>query len=100
MKKQDAVAHFGGVKPLADALGIYPQSIYRWDEVPYEQACVLEALTGGALKAPTAAEKLAADKARRTAKIAQKRLQEAPGDSGCRDLKDYPRSAMPGALPR
>lgn len=35
MKTQDVVDRFGGHKALADALGIWPQAIYKWgDEVP------------------------------------------------------------------
>ena len=32
MKTQDAVELFGGHKALADALGIWPQAIYKWGE--------------------------------------------------------------------
>lgn len=35
MRKKDAIAAFGGVKSLADALGIWPQAVYGWpDTVP------------------------------------------------------------------
>jgi len=35
MKTQQAVLLFGGHKALADALGIWPQAIYKWgDDVP------------------------------------------------------------------
>ena len=32
MKTQDAIELFGGRKALADALGIWPQAIYKWGE--------------------------------------------------------------------
>lgn len=32
MKTKDAIALFGSIKGLADALGIWPQGIYRWGE--------------------------------------------------------------------
>lgn len=35
MKTSEAIKAFGGVKKLADALGIWPHPIYRWgEEVP------------------------------------------------------------------
>jgi hypothetical protein len=35
MKTQDAIEFFGSRKAIADALGIWPQSVYNWgDEVP------------------------------------------------------------------
>jgi hypothetical protein len=30
MRTKEAVALFGGVKQMADALGIWPQAIYAW----------------------------------------------------------------------
>lgn len=30
MEKADAIAEFGSVKALADALGIWPQAVYKW----------------------------------------------------------------------
>ena len=52
MTTQDAIKHFGGLKQLADTLGVWPQVIYKWGEYPplgrqYE----LEVKTNGALKA-------------------------------------------------
>ena len=48
MKKQDAINHFGGVKPLADALGV-SAAIYKWGEnVPELVAYKLHVITGGA----------------------------------------------------
>lgn len=32
IKTEDAIAFFGNIKKMADALGIYPQGIYRWGE--------------------------------------------------------------------
>jgi DNA-binding transcriptional regulator YdaS (Cro superfamily) len=54
MKTQDAIEHFGGLKKLADLLGIWPQVIYQWGEYPppgrqYE----LEVRTNGVLRAET-----------------------------------------------
>ena len=34
MTTQEAIGHFNGVKPLADALGMWPQAIYAWGERP------------------------------------------------------------------
>jgi hypothetical protein len=30
MRTKEAIAAFGGVKEMADALGIWPQAIYAW----------------------------------------------------------------------
>lgn len=32
IRTEDAIAFFGNIKKMADALGIYPQGIYRWGE--------------------------------------------------------------------
>lgn len=51
MKKQSAIDHFGGVKPLADALGVWPAAVYKWgDDVPEMVAYKLHVITDGALK--------------------------------------------------
>lgn len=51
MKTQDAINHFGSIKQLADALGIWPHPIYKWGEnVPIARAYELEVKTKGALK--------------------------------------------------
>ena len=51
MKKQSAIDHCGGVKPLADALGVWPAAVYKWgDDVPEMVAYKLHVITGGALK--------------------------------------------------
>lgn len=51
MKKSDAIAHFGSVKKLADALKLWPQTVYLWkDEVPELIAYKLQVITDGKLK--------------------------------------------------
>lgn len=32
MKTKEAIEKFGGTKALADALGLWPQAIYKWGE--------------------------------------------------------------------
>ena len=32
MKTNDAIEKFGGVRALAEALGIWPQAVYAWGE--------------------------------------------------------------------
>jgi hypothetical protein len=45
MKTKDAIAMFGGVRKLADALGIWPQAVYKWgDDVPELRRYQIEAL--------------------------------------------------------
>ena len=52
MKKKDVIEHFGSIKKAADALGIWPQSLYSWKEnVPENMAYKVEVITGGKLKA-------------------------------------------------
>ena len=34
MTTQQAIYHYGSIKGLADALGVWPQVIYRWGEHP------------------------------------------------------------------
>lgn len=52
MKTRDAVAHYGGIKELAAALGIWPHNVARWGEHPPRQRQYeLEVKTGGKLKA-------------------------------------------------
>jgi DNA invertase Pin-like site-specific DNA recombinase len=39
MKTKDVIDYFGSKKAVADALGIWPQAVYRWGEdVPDAQA--------------------------------------------------------------
>ena len=52
MKKTDVINYFGGIKQAADALGIWPQSIYQWgDDVPDLMSYKIEVVTKGELKA-------------------------------------------------
>jgi len=52
MKTKEAVSFFGGVKQLADALGIWPHNISRWGEtVPIARQYEIEVKSGGRLKA-------------------------------------------------
>lgn len=51
MKKSDAIQHFGSVKKLADALGLWPQTVYLWkDDVPELVAYKLQVITDGRLQ--------------------------------------------------
>lgn len=46
MLSQDAIDFFGGVKKLSDALGIWPQAVYKWGEtVPDLQAYKIQVLS-------------------------------------------------------
>ena len=52
LKTDDAVAYYGSIKNLADALGIWPHNISRWGKyVPESRAYELEVKTNGKLKA-------------------------------------------------
>lgn len=52
MKTSEAIEHFGGLKKLADLLGIWPQVIYQWGEYPPKsRQYELEVRTNGVLKA-------------------------------------------------
>jgi DNA-binding transcriptional regulator YdaS (Cro superfamily) len=52
MKTKDAIDYFGGIKELANFLGIWPHNISRWGEfVPEARAYELEVKTEGKLKA-------------------------------------------------
>ena len=52
MKTDEAVAHYGGVKKLADVLGVWPQVVYAWGErPPMSRQYELEVKTEGELKA-------------------------------------------------
>jgi len=51
MTTKEAINHYGGVKQLAEALGIWPHVIYRWgDTPPKARQYELEVKTGGALR--------------------------------------------------
>lgn len=41
-----AIAAIGGTRALADALGITPEAIYLWKEVPVLRVLEVERLTG------------------------------------------------------
>jgi len=57
MRTQEAIEHFGSIKRLADALNIWPQSIYTWGERPPQaRQFELEVKSKGALKADRSAE--------------------------------------------
>lgn len=52
MKTEEAIAHFGGLKKLANALDVWPQVIYQWGEnPPMSRQYELEVKTKGTLKA-------------------------------------------------
>lgn len=52
MKTKDAIKAMGGIKALADSLGIWPHNISRWGEtVPMARQYELEVKTNGKLKA-------------------------------------------------
>lgn len=52
MTTEEAKKHFGGVKGLADALGIWPHNISRWGEhPPMQRQYEIEVKSGGKLKA-------------------------------------------------
>lgn len=52
MTTKDAIAYYGSIKALADALGIWPHVIYRWGEhPPIARQYELEVKTKGALRA-------------------------------------------------
>ena len=60
MKTQDAINFFsdergkGGIKRLADALGIWPQAVYQWGEdVPELQGYKIQVITKNKLKQET-----------------------------------------------
>jgi hypothetical protein len=52
VRTKDAINQMGGIKQLADALGIWPHNISRWgDTVPMARQYELEVKSGGKLKA-------------------------------------------------
>ena len=51
MTKVEAVKHFGGIAPLADALHVRYQAVYQWREIPMRRQYEIERLTDGQLKA-------------------------------------------------
>ena len=61
MTKSEAIAHFGSVRALADALGLqHVQSIYQWGkEPPRARQWQIQVLTKGKLKVSKEASKKA-----------------------------------------
>jgi hypothetical protein len=54
MTTKEAIAHYGSIKKLADALDMWPHVIYRWgDHPPMARQYELEVKTGGKLRAET-----------------------------------------------
>lgn len=52
MTMQEVLDHYGSRKQLADALGLWPQTVYAWgDVIPLSRQYEIEVRTGGALKA-------------------------------------------------
>ena len=52
MTTKEAIEYYGGVKNLAKALGVWPQTIYIWGErPPMGRQYELEVKTSGALRA-------------------------------------------------
>lgn len=52
MTMQEALDHYGSRKLLADALGLWPQTVYAWgDAIPLSRQYEIEVRTGGVLKA-------------------------------------------------
>lgn len=51
MKKRDVIEYFGGIKQTAQALDLWPQTIYQWgDDVPDTLAYKIQVITDGKLK--------------------------------------------------
>jgi len=48
--KQEAINHFGSAKSLAEALGVKPQAVSQWSQIPARRQYELERLTNGGLK--------------------------------------------------
>lgn len=52
MTLHEALDHYGSRKALADALGLWPQTVYAWgDSIPLARQYEIEVRTGGKLKA-------------------------------------------------
>lgn len=49
MDIEAVIKHFGGVKPLSQALNVFPQAVYLWKArgVPKARQYEIEALSGG-----------------------------------------------------
>ena len=58
MKKRDVIEYFGGIKEAAQALDIWPQTIYAWgDDVPDNVAYKIQVITNGELMVDQNADK-------------------------------------------
>ena len=52
MTTKEAISHFGGIKELAKALGIWPHNVSRWGlKPPMARQYEIEVKSGGALEA-------------------------------------------------
>jgi len=52
VKTADAIAYFGSVRALADAIRVTPQAIYLWGElVPQRRSFQIQVLSKDALRA-------------------------------------------------
>lgn len=52
MTTKEAIEHFGGIKELSAALGIWPHNVSRWgDRPPQARQYEIEVKSGGVLKA-------------------------------------------------
>ena len=52
MTTDEAIKHFGSLKKLADALGIWPQVIYKWGQnPPMARQYEIQVKTNGVLRA-------------------------------------------------
>ena len=52
METKDAIAYYGSIRRLAEALGITTTAVYQWGpRVPELRAFQLERMTGGSLRA-------------------------------------------------
>jgi hypothetical protein len=52
MTTKEAIDYYGGIKPLSEALGIWPHNVSRWgDHPPMSRQYELEVKSNGELKA-------------------------------------------------
>lgn len=52
MTTKEAINHFGGIKKLAEALGIWPHNVSRWGaHPPMARQYEIEVKSGGVLEA-------------------------------------------------
>lgn len=51
MTKKEALEYFGGIKKLADVLGVWPQAVYAWPEdLPRSRQFEIHFKSNGELK--------------------------------------------------